>query len=33
MIDPNLDEQIMKYILVFVIGTALLYSLYFNFKN
>jgi len=33
MIPAELDEQMMEYILVLVIGSTLLLSLYYNFKD
>lgn len=33
MIPAELDEQMMEYILVLVIGTTLVLSLYYNFKD
>jgi len=33
MIPAELDEKMMEYILVLVIGTTLLLSLYYNFKD
>ena len=33
MITAELDEQMMEYILVLVIGSTLLLSLYYNFKD
>jgi len=33
MIPAELDEKMMEYILVLVIGTTLILSLYYNFKD
>jgi len=33
MIPAELDEQMMEHILVLVIGSTLLLSLYYNFKD
>lgn len=33
MTSAELDEKVMEYILVLVIGTTLLLSLYYNFKD
>lgn len=33
MIPAELDEKVMEFILVLVIGTTLLMSLYYNFKD